>query len=763
MRKAKSAHVLALSFLLPALAMLAVYAAMGMAPFGDKSILTMDMSNQYVEFLCGLKSGDLYFSWSKSLGTSYVGVFAYYVSSPLSVLTLFVPNASMPVGVLFLTVLKLGLCGLTFSLFLQHRFGEPRYGNAVFALFYGLTAYNIAYSICIMWLDAVFWLPVILLGLEKVLRGEGRGVLTAALFFSFLSNYYLSYMSGLFTALYFLYRCLEEKLPRQKVVCALRKFALSVLSAAALGAFLLLPTLFSLFQGKLHEKGADYGGVLNFTPSALFIKLLPGGYDSLTNAGAPFLYAGILPFLLFIAFFFQRREDLRSRLLTGAFSLILLASLFLSPLDRVWHIFQYPNWFPYRYAFVLSLFMLLTAYRAYLRLRLPQRPTAAGILLLFCLCDMFFNAFFILKGIDAQFRYESYAAYRSYREEVSGLLAHTEKDGFYRVGATAERSKNEAIGFGYNGITHYSSAFNGRVNRFLSALGFAQGYIWSSYFGSTAVTDALFSVRYILSPHPVSPVYTAVAAGKSLALYMNPDALSVGMAVSGRTLGDFSLGGDPMENQNKLVRALTGIGGDCFREFDVSQTARESGVEYSFVSSGLPVYGCFRGTGRGALFVNGSFVSELFTNETRCIHYLGTFDRGRRVTVRVDAAGLMDGSLRCLDEAVWNDALGRLRASQLEVCRYDSRRLAGSVTAKEGDVLFTTIPYDKGWTAYVDGRKVETAAFADTLMTVPLPAGTHDLLLVYTAPGLVPGILLSLLAALLTAGGAFRRMKKRGR
>ncbi len=401
-----------------------------------------------------------------------------------------------------------------------------------------------------MWLDAVFWLPVILLGLEKVLRGGGRGILTAALFFSFLSNYYISYMSGLFTALYFFYRCLEEKLSRKKVFYALREFAFAVLTAAALGAFLLLPTLFSLFQGKLHEKGADYGGVFNFTPAAFLRKLLPGSYDSLTNAGAPFLYIGVLPFLLFVAFLFQRKESLCSRGLAGAFTLFLLASLLLSPLDKVWHIFQYPNWFPYRYAFVLSLFMLLTAYRAFLRLRLPPRPLAAGILL-FCLCDVFFNAFFILRGIDAQFRYESYAAYRTYREEVSGLLAHMEKDGFYRVGATTERSKNEAIGFGYNGITHYSSAYNGRVNRFLSELGFAQGYFWSSYFGSTAVTDALFSVRYVLSPYALSPVYTAAAAGESEALYVNPDALSVGMAVSGRTLEGFSLGREPMENQTQ--------------------------------------------------------------------------------------------------------------------------------------------------------------------------------------------------------------------
>jgi uncharacterized membrane protein YfhO len=59
------------------------------------------------------------------------------------------------------------------------------------------------------------------------------------------------------------------------------------------------------------------------------------------------------------------------------------------------------------------------------------------------------------KGIDSQFRYESYAAYRTYKEEVSGLLSQMENDGARSSRrTTAERSKNEAIGFGYNGITN---------------------------------------------------------------------------------------------------------------------------------------------------------------------------------------------------------------------------------------------------------------------------------------------------------------------
>ncbi len=61
-------------------------------------------------------------------------------------------------------MLKVGLCGLSFSLLLLYKFKRPRFAVVLFSLFYGLMAYNVAYSLCIMWLDVVFWLPVIVLG-----------------------------------------------------------------------------------------------------------------------------------------------------------------------------------------------------------------------------------------------------------------------------------------------------------------------------------------------------------------------------------------------------------------------------------------------------------------------------------------------------------------------------------------------------------------------------------------------------------------------
>ncbi len=153
----------ALAFAIPAAVMLWVYAALGIAPFGDNTILVSDMSSQYVDFFCALKNGELFFSWSKSLGTGYIGVISYYVSSPLSLLTLLAPNEAMPAGLALLTVLKIGLAGLAFSVFARRRFPGSGISALVCAVCYALMSYNAAYSLCIMWLDGVIWLPLILL------------------------------------------------------------------------------------------------------------------------------------------------------------------------------------------------------------------------------------------------------------------------------------------------------------------------------------------------------------------------------------------------------------------------------------------------------------------------------------------------------------------------------------------------------------------------------------------------------------------------
>ncbi|MFR1518395.1 MAG: YfhO family protein [Clostridia bacterium] len=378
-RKSYTAFLLTACFLIPAIIMLVTYACYGMAPFGENSVLIMDMSNQYCEFYCGLKHmgrmGDLFFSWSKALGGNYIGVFAYYLSSPLSILTLLCPNAEMPICLLYLTCLKIGLCGLTFGIFLNKRHkrngcGLSRVYIVLFSICYAMMSYNIVYSLSLMWLDAVIWLPLLILGTETLVHENRGGLLLFSFAGIFISTYYLSYMAGIFTCIYLLYAIGGRRdLNTKGIFRILLKFAGSAAGAAAIGAWLLVPTFFSLLQGKIGGENYQNNNFTNYNLLELFKKLVIGTYDGIIIRVTPFLYCGMIVFIFFFAFFFLKSINRERKIGIALIFGFLIMSTFLLQVDKAWHIFQLPNWFPYRYAFVISFIMVLTAANAFIHYR----------------------------------------------------------------------------------------------------------------------------------------------------------------------------------------------------------------------------------------------------------------------------------------------------------------------------------------------------------------------------------------------------------
>jgi uncharacterized membrane protein YfhO len=55
--------------------------------------------------------------------------------------------------------------------------------------------------------------------------------------------------------------------------------------------------------------------------------------------------------------------------------------------------------------------------------------------------------------------------------------------------------------------------------------------------------------------------------------------------------------------------------------------------------------------------------------------------------------------------------------------------------------VYTSIPYDEGWTVYVDGEKVNTYALGDALLTFDITPGTHKIEFKYIPKLLGLGIL----------------------
>ena len=752
-------------FALPAGLFLLLCALMGFAPFGSGSILIFDLSDQFVEFLCALKHGDLFFSWSTALGGSYIGTFSYYVSSPFSLLTLLCPNEHMPVAVVFLVALKLGCAGVTFSLLLRRRTG--RYDGAVlaFSLAYALMSYAVVYAMSFMWLDGLIWLPVLLMGCHAVAEEKRPVWLSLALAVSFVSSWYISYMLGLFCVLYLLWLCLCEGKRLAACAAALLRLALCALPALLVSAWLWLPTALAMFGGKLTNNAAPFVWGFNWPVSTLFDKLfVPGAYDSVTYTGSAWLYCSVPAALLAVVWFFQKRPA-RVRVVTGLFAAGLALCLWFAPLDRVWHLFQPPNSFPGRWSFVVSCFVLLLGFDALHRLLCahPLPRLLPALLALTVAVDMTGNGLALLHQLDGELGFESYASYYDYKTDMQPLVDEIRAaDGFVRAVSDVQRSRNEPAAFGYKGLTFFSSSYDAAVNRMLGGLGLAQDWFWSTGLGSTPVTDLLFSVGWRISDKPLPHWYEPVAESGDFTLYRTP------VTPSPAYFADLSRpvnGRDCFAYQSQLLAAVSGVDGPFFHTLDPQQLDEPKATTWTVTTNGQPLYGSFpRVAGHaGLLYVNGQFHGPIYTTETDCVLYLGTFspDTPVDITLITTAPAALRTALLCeLDTQALDRAAAALSGNTMSATGHGTGWLEGSLTAPADGWVYTSIPAQKGWTVRVDGQEVRPVTYDGALLSLPVSAGTHNLTFTYTAPGLVPGLGLTGLGLAWLAAELLRRRKR---
>ncbi len=248
----------ALAFLLPCAVMLCVFAATGVFPFGEKTLLATDMDVQYSSFFSYLHRAllgkeSLLYSFQKGAGGNVWGLFAYYISSPFFLLAAFFPNSAMPEGIALITLLKIGTAGLTFSIFLNGVFKKRNAATVLFSVIYALSSYTARYSVCIMWLDAYIWLPIILLGAERISEKKSPLPFIFSYAILMISNYYTCFMASIFTAIFFIYRYFTRG-GELSVRDFLKKAGVMLGSAmlgVMLGAFILIPSFLDLSAGKL--------------------------------------------------------------------------------------------------------------------------------------------------------------------------------------------------------------------------------------------------------------------------------------------------------------------------------------------------------------------------------------------------------------------------------------------------------------------------------------------------------------------------------
>lgn len=109
-----------------------------------------------------------------------------------------------------------------------------------------------------------------------------------------------------------------------------------------------------------------------------------------------------------------------------------------------------------------------------------------------------------------------------------------------------------------------------------------------------------------------------------------------------------------------------------------------------------------------------------------------------------------------------NEQTENLKKEVLTDVSIDTNRITGKITLSEPKALVLSLPYSKGFRAYVDGKETEILQANTMYMGLMLEEGAHEIELVYGTPFLIPGLCLTLTGALCYICLVFfRKSKKR--
>ena len=830
-----------IAFAVPIIIMYFVYAVFGVHPFGDNSVLVLDLNGQYVYYYEALRDafwGDnsLLYSWSRNLSGEFLGIYAYYLASPFAIIPILLPRSMMLGALELMQLLKIGAAALTFAIYLKNQKGSKTFTIIIFSTLYSLMSYCVVQLMNPMWLDGLIYLPLIIMGVEKLIdKGRMTGFIIP-LALMFVSNFYIGYMVGIFSGIYFIYYIiLSGKYAIKKgVIKTLIKAAISVAVAAMCAMVIILPAYNSLKLGKFEFSEPDLTVKSQFTIDQFLSKLLPFSYDTVRPEGLPIVFCGCLTLLLIPLFFLNKKIDLKKKVANGVFLVTIFLCMYISIVDLTWHGFQVPNWLPFRYSFVFCFLMLIIAAEAFEKLDGVSRKQICGcffgiivvicyiegkkyahtpaiqtiltsaliftiyffvlleykkhrtaanaiVTIVFICTEMFTVSLNTLDRIDNDVLYSKFSSYQNYVDEGrKAVNTINEMDNsLFRSEKTFHRTVNDPMAFGLKGLSHSSSTMNTPVIELLRKLGFTSRGHSTRYTGATEITDAIFGVKYILNKDKELYNYDYLFQQNDIEVYRNPYALSMGFMVDKNIKGVEIENVNPFENQNTLINNMTGSGeaNSIFKPIIINDIAYENitveqagdHTKYSPTVKGINahiefkiiaptndvIYALFPSNYERTMniWVNRKFIDVYYEADNYCIVRLGKFNAGEEVSIITtptkDDLYMMDQYFYYLDKTAFENSISTLKSNQWDITKHTETYLSGEVTAGNNQIMYTSIPYENGWTIKVDGKKVKPVVLLDSLIGIEVPEGTHTVTMKFLPNYLIQGIIISIIGVLL--------------
>lgn len=836
-----------------------IYVIFSVFPFGSITVMRMDLYHQYGPLFAELydrivEHKSLLYSWNTGGGSSFLGNYLNYLSSPLSFLIFLFDKEDISYAITFIVALKCILSATSFSYYLKKSFNKDNYFLSAFGILYAFSAYFLAYYWNVMWLDAMIMLPLIALGIEKIFKTGDIKLYTVSLVILFFANYYMGYMCCIFAVLYF-FVCfintysndgkLNENAVYEKKYSTKAlmnnvfinrgvKFAFASIIAALICAITLVPVFMilknsSATSGTFPQTFKSYFDLLDLITS--HFALLETTIRSSGDNVLPNIYTGILTFILLPLFLVNNKIKLKEKATYVVLIIFFVFCFNNNCAEYIWHAFHFPNDLPYRYSYMYSFIIAVMGYKTILNFKgikvkdiaytglaiisfviicqkfLTNKMTNSTIYATIIFVALWCGFLFLLKNKNAQKKTVSFVLvtfilcetiissivglplnqdnknykenYKTYTDAINYI--DNKDSGFYRTELCYLNTRMDPAYYGYNGISVFSSMAYESYSQLQSSLGMQGNKVNSyTYNTQTPVYNMMFNIKYLIqtdvSLAPSSNLYKKIhtTSDKKSNVYESKYNLPIAYCVNSKIDDWVTDEGNPFEIQSDFVKLATGysnvfkpveynstdfdaVSGDDVTEngtywLEKSDSSSNYGTETVSLSPTIDgnLYLYVKSSDLKTITVNSEKVSDITQSmEDAYILDLGYHNKGDEVLVSLDASKMESESTSfdfycyTADDTVVKNMYNSLTGNSLNVESYSDTTIKGTVKAKENCYLYSSIPYDDGWSVYVDGKKAETFEIGGTLLAIELTPGQHKIEYKYFPVGFLYGIIIS--------------------
>ena len=395
---------------------------------------------------------------------------------------------------------------------------------------------------------------------------------------------------------------------------------------------------------------------------------------------------------------------------------------------------------------------------------------------LFIIVEISLNASSQIDGIAKEW---GFASRNAYNRDIPAMESFSTYIGnqFTRTEKLETQTGNDSMKFNYNGISQFSSVRNRSASSTLDKLGFKSSgtNLNLRYANNSILADSLFGIQYNISDSPIDKYgFKDIYQKDNLTLYENQFSLPIAFA-SQSVYNDVKFTEHTLDNQASFLNQLANVNFDYFSAIPYDKTENtddlisvtsssneDAAIQYQIeVPENSQIYLSFTNLHfsndkqkKVDILVNGE--KKTFTTDNVFSFFnLGYTKEKKTFNINVSFPGNSQVSFKSptfyrLDTQTLTEAIQKIKEQPVTVSTSKNKVFA-TYDVQQDTSIFFTIPYDKGWSAYQDGKKIEIKQAQTGFMKVDVPKGKGTITLSFIPNGFVIGAICSFTSLLLFA------------